>query len=142
MNRKPEEYQAELASVLKKYQKLIKKTYEDVRYDIRSIRERDPAAKSDVEVLLLYSGVHALLAYRVSHRLYLSKHYFSARLVSQLARFFTGIEIHPAAKIHPGVFIDHGAGVVIGETAEIETGVIIYQGVTLGGTGKEKGKRI
>jgi serine O-acetyltransferase len=114
---------------------------EEIRTDIDAVRSRDPAAKSDIEVLLLYSGVHALLAYRVSHRLYLSKHYFSARLVSQLARFFTGVEIHPGATIGKGLVIDHGAGVVIGETAEIGDNCTLYQGVTLGGTGKDTGKR-
>lgn len=113
----------------------------EIRTDIEAVRARDPAAKSDIEVLLLYSGVHALLAYRVSHRLYLSEHYFSARLVSQLARFFTGVEIHPGATIGKGLVIDHGAGVVIGETAEIGDNCTLYQGVTLGGTGKDVGKR-
>lgn len=114
---------------------------DEIRTDIDAVRQRDPAAKSDVEVLLLYSGVHALLAYRVSHRLYLSEHYFSARLVSQLARFFTGVEIHPGATIGKALVIDHGAGVVIGETAEIGDNCTLYQGVTLGGTGKDVGKR-
>ena len=114
---------------------------DEIRTDIDAVRQRDPAAKSDVEVLLLYSGVHALLAYRVSHRLYLSEHYFSARLVSQLARFFTGVEIHPGATIGKGLVIDHGAGVVIGETAQIGDNCTLYQGVTLGGTGKDVGKR-
>lgn len=141
MNRKPEEYQAELASVLKKYQKLIKKTYEDVRYDIRSIRERDPAAKSDAEVALLYSGFHAVALHRVAHALHKKKAYFPARAISQAARFLTGIEIHPAAEIGRGLFIDHGSAVVIGETAVIGDDCTIYQGVTLGGTGKHVGKR-
>ncbi len=113
----------------------------EIKYDVRAVKERDPAAKGTVEVLLLYSGVHAILAYRVSHKLYLGKHYFSARAVSQLARFFTGIEIHPGATIGKGLFIDHGMGVVIGETAEIGDNCTIYQGVTLGGTGKDVGKR-
>lgn len=119
----------------------LKAALDEIRTDIDAVRSRDPAAKSDIEVLLLYSGVHALLAYRVSHRLYLSKHYFSARLVSQLARFFTGVEIHPGATIGKGLVIDHGAGVVIGETAEIGDNCTLYQGVTLGGTGKDVGKR-
>ena len=114
---------------------------QEIRTDIDAVRQRDPAAKSDIEVLLLYSGVHALLAYRVSHKLYVSQHYFSARLVSQLARFFTGVEIHPGATIGKGLVIDHGAGVVIGETAEIGDNCTLYQGVTLGGTGKDLGKR-
>ncbi len=119
----------------------LKALIKEIKYDVRAVRERDPAAKGRVEVLLLYSGVHAILAYRVSHKLYLGKHYFSARAVSQLARFFTGIEIHPGAKIGKGLFIDHGMGVVIGETAEIGDNCTIYQGVTLGGTGKDCGKR-
>ena len=119
----------------------LKALIKEIKYDVHAVRERDPAAKGTVEVLLLYSGVHAILAYRVSHKLYLGKHYFSARAVSQLARFFTGIEIHPGAKIGKGLFIDHGMGVVIGETAEIGDNCTIYQGVTLGGTGKDQGKR-
>ena len=118
-----------------------KKAAESVKEDIRTFRERDPAAKSDAEVVLLYSGLHAILAYRVSHKLYLTEHYFSARAVSQLARFFTGIEIHPGATIGKRLFIDHGAAVVIGETTEIGDDCMIYQGVTLGGTGKDVGKR-
>ena len=114
---------------------------EEIKTDIEAVKARDPAAKSDVEILFLYSGVHALLAYRVSHKLYVSRHYFSARLVSQVARFLTGIEIHPGAKIGKGLFIDHGMGVVIGETAEIGDNCTLYQGVTLGGTGKDSGKR-
>ncbi len=117
------------------------KVREEIREDIAAVRARDPAAKSDLEVLLLSSGVHAILAYRVAHKLYLSRHYFSARLISQLSRFFTGIEIHPGATIGKGFFIDHGAGVVIGETTEIGDNCSIYQGVTLGGTGKDIGKR-
>ncbi len=113
----------------------------EIADDIAAVRERDPAAKSDLEVLLLYSGVHAILAYRVAHRLYLSEHYFAARAISQWARHKTGIEIHPGATIGKGFFIDHGMGVVIGETTEIGDNCTIYQGVTLGGTGKDVGKR-
>lgn len=113
----------------------------DVKAEVKTFRERDPAARSDLEVMLLYSGFHAILAYRISHKLYLDKKYFSARAVSQLARFFTGIEIHPGATIGKDFFIDHGAAVVIGETTEIGDGCTIYQGVTLGGTGKDTGKR-
>ena len=113
----------------------------EIREDIDAIRQRDPAAKSDVEVLLLYSGLHAVLAYRVSHKLYLGGHSFSARAVSQAAKFLTGIEIHPGATIGKGLVIDHGMGVVIGETTEIGDNCTIYQGVTLGGTGKDVGKR-
>ncbi len=119
----------------------IKNTANSIREEVKTFRERDPAAKSDAEVLLLYSGLHAILAYRVSHKLYLTEHYFSARAVSQFAKFVTGIEIHPGAKIGKRFFIDHGAAVVIGETTEIGNDCTIYQGVTLGGTGKDVGKR-
>lgn len=112
-----------------------------LRTDIRAIRERDPAARSSLEVLLLYSGLHALMWYRWSHFLYRHRLFFLARATSQLARFLTGIEIHPGAQIGRGVLIDHGSGVVIGETAVVGDGCTIYQGVTLGGTGKDKGKR-
>ena len=114
---------------------------EEIRRDVETVRRRDPAAKSDLEVLLLSSGVHAILAYRVAHKLYVSKLYFPARLISQVARFFTGIEIHPGATIGKNFFIDHGMGIVIGETAEIGDDCSVYQGVTLGGTGKDLGKR-
>ena len=113
----------------------------NLRYDLRNILNNDPAAKSEVEVLLLYPSVHALILYRIAHKLYNKKLFFVARLISQLGRFLTGIEIHPGAKIGRGLFIDHGMGVVIGETAEVGDNVTIYHGVTLGGTGKEKGKR-
>lgn len=113
----------------------------DMKEEIKTFRDRDPAAKSDAEIVLLYSGFHAILAYRVSHKLYLTKHYFSARAVSQIAKFFTGIEIHPGATIGKRFFIDHGMAVVIGETTEIGDDCTIYQGVTLGGTGKDVGKR-
>lgn len=113
----------------------------EIRDDIDAICERDPAARSRTEVLLLYSGLHALLSHRLASFLHRHGMKFSARAVSQLAKFVTGIEIHPAAKIGKGLFIDHGAGVVIGETAEIGDNCTIYQGVTLGGTGKETGKR-
>jgi serine O-acetyltransferase len=103
--------------------------------------KRDPAAKSKLEVLLLYPGVHAILAHRLAHKLHKQGYHFSARAISQLARFFTGIEIHPAATIGRRFFIDHGMGVVIGETAVVGDNCTIYQGVTLGGTGKDKGKR-
>ena len=119
----------------------VKRFVETVNNDVESVCERDPAAKSKMEVLFLYSGVHALVAYRVAHKLYLSKHYFPARLISQVARGITGIEIHPGATIGKGLFIDHGMGVVIGETTEIGDNCTLYQGVTLGGTGKETGKR-
>ncbi len=113
----------------------------DVRDDIDAICERDPAARSRMEVLCLYSGLHALMFYRVSHALHERKHYFFARFVSQYARHVTGIEIHPGATIGKGLFIDHGSGVVIGETAIVGDNCTLYQGVTLGGTGKDTGKR-
>src|ERR1043166_4302434 len=109
--------------------------------DLKAVFDRDPAATSRVEVLLTYAGFHALLAYRVAHRLRLWGIPLLPRVISQLARWLTGIEIHPAAKIGTGFFIDHGMGVVIGETAEIGDSVTLFQGVTLGGTGREHGKR-
>ena len=112
-----------------------------VRADIRAIKERDPASRNSFEIVLLYSGLHAIMLHRPAHFLYRHKWFFLARFLSQFARFLTGIEIHPGAKIGKGVFIDHGSGVVIGETTEIGDGCTIYQGATLGGTGKEKGKR-
>ena len=113
----------------------------NLKDDIDAICERDPAARGRAEVVLLYSGLHALVMHRFAHFLHTHNLKFSARAVSQFAKFVTGIEIHPGAKIGRGVFIDHGAGVVIGETAEIGDNCTIYQGVTLGGTGKETGKR-
>lgn len=115
--------------------------FKNLRADIRAAKLNDPAARSKFEILLTYSGVKALSWHRWAHFLYKIKLRLLARMTSQFAKWLTGIEIHPAAKIAGGVFIDHGTGVVIGETAEIEEGVVIYQGVTLGGTGKEKGKR-
>lgn len=115
--------------------------FANLRYDLHSIRQRDPAARSCVEIFLLYPGVHAVMWHRLAHRLQTHKLYFLARLISQLVRFFTGIEIHPGAKIGKGLMIDHGSGVVIGETTVIGDDCTIYQGVTLGGTGKEIGKR-
>ena len=100
------------------FERLIDSISDEIKTDIAAVRDRDPAARNDIEVLVLYSGVHAILAYRVAHKLYLGKKYFPARAISQLAKFFTGIEIHPGAKIGRGLVIDHGAGVVIGETAE------------------------
>ena len=130
-----------IAKTAKQVQAGVKNTVDEIRADVKATRERDPAARSDAEVLLLYSGVHALAAYRVAHKLHQNKHYFAARAISQSARFFTGIEIHPGATIGRGMVIDHGMGVVIGETAEIGDNCTIYQGVTLGGTGKDLGKR-
>jgi len=109
-----------------------------IRRDIRVIFERDPAAQSTLEVVLCYSGLHAIWAHRLAHALYLRGWVLVPRLISNVARFLTGIEIHPGATIGEGLFIDHGTGIVIGETAEIGRNVTLYQGVTLGGTGKEK----
>lgn len=109
--------------------------------EIRSARDKDPAAKENFQIIFLYAGLHAIIAYRLAHFLWKHKMPFFPRLISQAARFFTGIEIHPGAKIDRGLFIDHGMGVVIGETAIIGKNVTLFQGVTLGGTGKEVGKR-
>ena len=115
--------------------------FKNLREDVKAAKRNDPAARNAFEILLTYSGVHALSWHRVAYALHKIKLKLLARCVSQFARFLTGIEIHPAAKIEGGVFIDHGSGVVIGETAEVHKGTVIYQGVTLGGTGKERGKR-
>lgn len=109
--------------------------------DAKNIRDKDPAARSVFEVIVLYPGFHALFFHRVSHFLYNKNLFFLARFISQFSRFFTGIEIHPGAKIGKRLFIDHGMGIVIGETAEIGDDCTIYHGVTLGGTGKDKKKR-
>lgn len=115
--------------------------FKTITQDLDVVFERDPAATSKLEVILTYAGFHALLAYRLSHWLWARGVPFVPRVISQLARWLTGIEIHPAARIGTGFFIDHGMGVVIGETAEIGDYVTLFQGVTLGGTGKERGKR-
>lgn len=112
-----------------------------MKEDIAVVFEQDPAARNMIEVVLTYSGLHAIWSHRIAHELFKRKLFFLARVVSQVSRFFTGIEIHPGAKIGRRFFIDHGMGVVIGETCEIGDGVTIFQGVTLGGTGKECGKR-
>ncbi|MCU0284451.1 MAG: serine O-acetyltransferase [Candidatus Nanopelagicales bacterium] len=112
-----------------------------MRRDVACVFERDPAARSKTEVALLYSGVHAVWAHRVSHALWARGHHLSARAVSQAARAVTGVEIHPGATLGPGLFIDHGMGVVIGETAEVGEDCTIYHGVTLGGTSLDPGKR-
>ena len=115
--------------------------FKNLRADIKAAKNNDPAARNSFEIWLTYSGVHALSWHRVAYFFHKIKFKLLARAISQFARFLTGIEIHPAAKIEGGVFIDHGSGVVIGETAEVHKGTVIYQGVTLGGTGKERGKR-
>lgn len=113
----------------------------NIKAEVELVKRRDPAARSTAEILLTYSGLHAVLMYRAAHWFYERKFFTIARCISQISRFFTGIEIHPGAKIGKGLFIDHGSGVVIGETTEIGDNCLIYQGVTLGGTGKDKGKR-
>lgn len=115
--------------------------FKRLKKDIQVVFDRDPAARSVWEVVLCYSGLHAIWFHRLSHKLYLKGWVLLPRLISNFARFLTGIEIHPGATIGEGLFIDHGTGIVIGETAEIGKNVTLYQGVTLGGTGKEKGKR-
>ncbi|UVI29837.1 serine O-acetyltransferase [Paenibacillus spongiae] len=112
-----------------------------MKSDIETVFDNDPAARSKFEVVFTYSGLHAIWAHRVAHGFYKRRWFTVARVISQISRFFTGIEIHPGARIGQRLFIDHGMGVVIGETCEIGNNVVIYQGVTLGGTGKEKGKR-
>ena len=111
------------------------------RETIDAFKARDPAARSALEIILLYPGFHAIVYHRIAHWLYKRKLFFLARLVSQWSRFWTGIEIHPGAKIGRRLVIDHGMGIVIGETTEIGDDCLLYQGVTLGGTGKDKGKR-
>ena len=117
--------------------KIFKELYEEAK----NIQQKDPAATNILYVILLYQGFHVLIFHKIAHFLYEYKLYFLARLVSQFARFITGIEIHPGAKIGKRLFIDHGMGIVIGETATIGSDCTIYHGVTLGGTGKEKKKR-
>ncbi|WML36661.1 serine O-acetyltransferase EpsC [Clostridium sp. OS1-26] len=119
----------------------MRNPFKSLIYDIKSAMQNDPAARNPLEVFLLYPCIHAQIHHRISNLFYKKKFFFTARLISQLSRFFTGIEIHPGATIGKGLFIDHGMGVVIGETAEIGDNVTLYHGVTLGGTGKDKGKR-
>ncbi len=113
----------------------------DIWLDVKAVRERDPAARNALEVLLLYQGVHALIWHRFAHWFYKHRMFFVARLISQIARFWTLIEIHPGAELGHGILIDHGCGVVIGETTVVGDNCTIYQGVTLGGVGLNKGKR-
>ena len=121
--------------------RLIKKAIAQIKEDITTIYEKDPAARNLAEVIFCYPGLHALICHRICHKLNYWKIPFLPRLISQISRFFTGIEIHPGATIGRRFFIDHGTGVVIGETTVIGDDVLIYQGVTLGGTGKDTGKR-
>jgi len=129
------------AHTAKKLGRRTRDLVREIRYDVEAFRQRDPAAQSNAEIVLLYSGLHARTAHRLSHALYQRGHTLAARAVSQGAKALTGIEIHPGATIGRGLVIDHGSGVVIGETAEIGDNVTLYQGVTLGGTGKDEGKR-
>jgi serine O-acetyltransferase len=115
--------------------------FKQLKQDIEAVFERDPAARSTLEVILTYSGLHAIWFHRLAHTFYKRRLFFLARFISQISRFITGVEIHPGAKIGNKFFIDHGVGVVIGETCEIGCNVTVFQGVTLGGTGKERGKR-
>ncbi len=115
--------------------------FSTLKREIEIVFERDPAARSLAEVIFCYPGFHAIINHRIAHFFYRHKMFFIARLISHISRFLTGIEIHPGAQIGKGFFIDHGSGIVIGETAEIGDNVTLYQGVTLGGTGKQKGKR-
>ena len=121
--------------------RLIKKAFTQIKEDIATIYEKDPAARSIWEVLFCYPGLHALVLHRIAHKLHYWHWYFIARCISNFSRFITGIEIHPNARIGRRFFIDHGMGVVIGETTIIGDDVLLYQGVTLGGTGNEHGKR-
>ena len=114
---------------------------EKIKETIEVAREKDPAAKGAINILVNTPGIHAIMFHRVAHSLYNRKHFFTARLISQISRFLTGIEIHPGAQIGRRFFIDHGMGIVIGETAEIGDDVMLFHQVTLGGTGKDKGKR-
>jgi serine O-acetyltransferase len=118
-----------------------RRAVEIIREDVKAVKERDPAATSTLEILTSYSGLHAIWSHRLAHKLWLANVPLLPRWISQISRFFTQIEIHPGAQIGRGLFIDHGSGVVIGETTEIGNNVTLYQGVTLGGTGKETGKR-
>ena len=136
-----EEFDKKINSVKKKSKIALIRGIKRVIDDINNIKDKDPAAKSILEILLLYPGFHALLCYRIANKLKKWKIPFIPRLISQIARFLTGIEIHPGAAIGEKFFIDHGMGVVIGETTVIGDNVLIYQGVTLGGTGKDRGKR-
>ena len=140
-NEKLNELDEKVEKVVKQSRIALLRGLKRVKDDINNIKDKDPAAKSIVEILLLYPGFHALLSYRIANKLKKWGVPFLPRWISQTARFFTGIEIHPGATIGERFFIDHGMGVVIGETTIIGDDVLIYQGVTLGGTGKDSGKR-
>lgn len=117
------------------------RAFQALKKDLNAIMQHDPAARNKLEVIITSSGFHAIVFYRLAHFLHIHRYFLLARIISQLTRFFTGVEIHPGATIGAGFCIDHGSGVVIGETTLIGENVLIYQGVTLGGTGKDKGKR-
>lgn len=134
-------FEGDINDVIDRVKQFSKRVAKEINEDVESIRERDPAARSNAEVLLLYPGLHAVVAHRIANYLYRKGYYFASRTVSQAARNATGIEIHPAAVIGKSLFIDHGCAVVIGETTIIGDNCTIYQGVTLGGTGKHTGKR-
>lgn len=140
-NEKLNELDEKVEKVVKQSRIALLRGLKRVKDDINNIKDKDPAAKSIVEIILLYPGFHALLSYRIANKLKKWGVPFLPRWISQTARFFTGIEIHPGATIGERFFIDHGMGVVIGETTIIGDDVLIYQGVTLGGTGKDSGKR-
>lgn len=115
--------------------------WDTIKSDIKAVYENDPAARSTLEIIFTYSGIHAIWHHRLAHWFYKKQWYTVARIISQASRFITGIEIHPGARLGNRLFIDHGMGIVIGETCEVGDDVVLYQGVTLGGTGNEKGKR-
>ncbi len=141
LNGKTGELAEKAVKAIKGYARFAKEQRAAFNDYIENVKKHDPAATSTAEIVMLYSGVHAVAAHRVANKLYKQKHYFAARAISQIAKAATGIEIHPGATIGKCLFIDHGMGVVIGETAEIGDYCTIYQGVTLGGTGKDTGKR-
>ena len=131
---------SDIRKALSRGKKKAERIADFFKEEVDVIKERDPAMKSPLEVIL-YPSFRVIISYRIAHKLYEKKHYFLARLISQIAAHRTGIEIHPGAEIGKGLFIDHGSGVIIGETTIIGDNVTLYQGVTLGGTGKEHGKR-
>lgn len=130
-----------MINVIDDVKNIVRSIKNEIKNDIDAVQKGDPASRGRVEIFLTNQGVHAILSYRVAHICYYNNFRFVAKIISQIARFFTGIEIHPACFIGKGLLIDHGMGVVIGETAVIGDDCTLYQGVTLGGTGKEKGKR-
>ena len=130
-----------MVRVIEDVKGLVTRIKNEIKNDVEAVQKRDPASRGKLEIILTNQGIHAILSYRIAHLLYINKFKFVAKITSQISRFFTGIEIHPACFIGKGLLIDHGSGVVIGETAIIGDNCTIFQGVTLGGTGKESGKR-